>query len=346
MMRLQYWTIGHIENDYVKRIFGRFLFTYLDSFTKLAPQLKNQIKQMGTNVSSIHERLKKLLDDYESDYAIIRDKLSAHRQILSLPETIECWNDIDLISVGYFIDECVEIYHELRILNPTLPTYNDSADYQNTSLAESLKELPIENFKVTLSSDVLALTREKTVGLIPNGEFQHKGSQIASIIDMLRIEYGILNTTNPANKDFDRILKSLIIVDTISLIDNLYPTTTANIVHQEKSFLELGEEVNQIGIKILADAHASLDTSRINRVRQIRNKISAHIDASTNITDLLNQLDQLDFIDIDKISVNQSKLFCSCCEKDVRSKLFLINNMELKDVIAVEDTGAVKKFNE
>ena len=87
-----------------------------------------------------------------------------------------------------------------------------------------------------------------------------------------------MNAAKPANKDFDRILKSLIVVDAISLIDNLYPNPTVNPAHQEKSFLDLGQWVKLKGIKILEGAHANLDTSLVQTVRQVRNKISAHIE--------------------------------------------------------------------
>lgn len=342
MINLIKWFSNAGYDNYRKRVITRSVFVYLDAFFNFAPQIKNSLEKNDVNVKTVHDKIGKIRDEYEVYHSTIRDKLTAHRQDLPIIETFEIWNEIDLTTLNYFITEVSDIYNLLHALKrEDIPAYSD---FEITELNVG----PADNVAKTtpnLASDNLALTREITVSFIPCNAFQKRGSQINSIIDTVYY-LGTLFPEKKYGKDIERLIKSMVIVDVINLLDNLYPFTPPNPTHKIESFLEILESDIPDAHKVLSDFSDKRDLELEARVRQVRNKICAHVDTTESLEELIKMLDELKIEDLNNIFMPAVNAFYSSCRSDFRTRMLLMNNMNLgPDVIGVEDTGFIKDFD-
>jgi hypothetical protein len=76
------WLTSLMPDDHAKRLVARATFVYLDAFLKLAPRLKNQLKDIGAEIKSPHRLLRSLDDEYEANYATTK-ALSANDRSIS-----------------------------------------------------------------------------------------------------------------------------------------------------------------------------------------------------------------------------------------------------------------------
>ena len=341
MINLIKWFSNAGADDYKKRIISRSIFVYLDAFFNFAPQIKNSLESRDVNVKTIHEKIGKIRDEYEQYHSKIRDKLAAHRQDLPIIETFEVWNEIDIITLDYFITEVLDIYNLLHALKrDEIPAY---FDFPITS--KKIKpSAAVVTTKPTLTSDNLALTRPSTVSFIPCNAFQKRGSQINSIIDTTYF-LGTMYPDENLSKDFERLVKSMIVVDVINLLDNLYPYTPSDPKHKIESFFEILETSKLAGHKVLVSYNAKRNFALEDKIRNVRNKICAHIDSTETLDNILNYLDNLTIDELNLIFIPAVEAFGKSCQADFRTRLLLMNNMNLSDdVIGVEDTGFIKDF--
>jgi hypothetical protein len=249
MMRLIRWLTDLINDDYEKRVLARYILVYVDAFLKLAPVLKNQIKATGVKVNTVREPLNYLRKDYESFYATIRDKLSAHRQDLPLVDRIEAWNEIDDVTVNTFINDASQIYNLLNSLNFIVPSFIESNDVGNSDLKFKFENLAKQEGSsgVKLAMDNLAFSRPNTVQKICTREIEKRGSQVVSILDTMKKVLRRLYLTLSLGKDTERLGKAMLIVDTINLIDNLYPKIYTHAKYKVNSFLEISQQQGHRG---------------------------------------------------------------------------------------------------
>jgi hypothetical protein len=342
MMNLIKWFSQAGSNDYRKRIISRSIFVYLDAFFNFAPQLKNTLEKKNINVKTIHEKISKIRDEYDSYHARIRDKLAAHRQDLPILELFEVWNEIDTTTLDYFISESLDIYNLLHALKrEEIEPYSD---FPITFLTIKPASVNIPAAPVTLTSDNLALTRPNTVSFIPINDFQVRGSQINSIIEIIYY-LGTMYPEDTQGKDFERLVKSILIVDVINLIDNIYPHTPTDVRYKIESFLEILQKHRLGGQAILEKLSIKRDVSLEGKIRGVRNKICAHVDDSDDLSHLFDLLDTLPIDDLNKVFIPAVDAFYKACNADFRTRLLLMNNMASgSDVIGTADTGFVEEF--
>ncbi len=328
-------------NDYKKRIISRSIFVYLDAFFNFAPQIKNSLDKKDVNVKSINEKISKIRDEYEDYYSKIRDKLTAHRQDLPILETFEVWNDIDVTTLDYFITEVLDIYNLLHGLKR-----NEITSYSDFTIASVELKPSTSNIPTTpsIASDNLALTRPNTISLVAINQIQYRGTQINSIIDTIYYLASIL-PDEAQSKDLERLIKSMLIVDLINLLDNLYPYNPSDGSHKIESFYEISNNENLKGYQILVQSYTTRNIALEERIRTIRNKICAHIDTTESLETLLDYLDKFTIDEFNLLFVPLRTAFKKSCQADVRTKMLLMNNIKFGDnVIAVEDTGLIKDF--
>jgi hypothetical protein len=320
----------------------------LDSFTKLAPRLKNELKDAGHDVDALHKRIKKLTDDYEARFATIRDKFGAHQQELPLADTISYWLDIDFVSMGYFRDECMEIYNDMHALDATVfEPYVDSADQGNGVLASSLNSIPSKDTVFSLGVDRLALTRPRTVAMVGIAPMHRKAQLIVSIIDMQVIEGTVWASIGDGYADMDIALRSLMITDHISLLHNLYPIVPATNPHREDSFLEVLRSAAVPSKSYLEGSFALIDQSLLNGLTTVRNKIGAHIDTNSTLSDLTSSIEAVAIEEVGAENLKHMAAFTSTCSRDIRLRLVLPHGGSLgPDVVGVEKHGGSKGFGE
>lgn len=350
MMRLIGWLTDLINDDQEKRVLARHILVYVDAFLKLAPVLKNQIKATGVEVNTVHELLNCLRKDYESFYAKIRDKLSAHRQDLPLVDIIEAWNEIDDVTVNTFINEASQIYNLLNSLNSIVPSFIESDDVRSSDLKFKLENLPKQERSsgVELAMDNLAFSRPNTVNKICTSEIEKRGSQVVSILDTIKVLFRLYQILT-LGKDTERLGKAMIIVDTINLIDNLYPKICTDAKYKVNSFLEISQQQGHRGYQILKEAYEQRDINAESGLREVRNKIAAHVDnnPSQNLKVLLDLLDLTTIEHLrQQVFLPAKDTFMKCCQQDVKTSSLLCHGTSLTRVTRLIKTDDFKPYSD
>ena len=347
LMRLIGWLTNSVNNDYEKRILARHILIYLDTFLKLAPRLKNQIKvKFLSNVNIVTQKLNQLSTDYESFYSRIRDKIVAHRQDLPLALRIEAWNEIDDTTINVFVNEVSDIYAELSKLCSIVKPFSDSNDIKNHKLNQRLAiKASQHNINVPqVAVDNLAMSRPNTTISIPINEMQKRGFQIGSVLNTISFLRNLYFTLS-LGKDTQRLGKAMLIIDVFNLVENLYPYKPANINYKIKSLLEICQEDKSTGYLILQNSYDNRDKATENDFREVRNKIAAHVDSEQSLADLLALLDSKDINElIDNIFTPSIEAFKQWCHSDIARSIFLIDCTSAKNITEVEDLGGFKSY--
>ncbi|MEH2462096.1 hypothetical protein [Nostoc sp.] len=243
MMDLIRWLTLFIQEEFRKRILARYVLIYLDTFLKLALQLKNQLKRSQLNVSTVNRDLRAIERDYEEFYTKIRDKVADHRQDLPIDELVEAWNEIDNTTVNIFIDSAIDIYRSMVSLNSNILPFVSSPDMRNCNLQKQLVDiLNAPNFQpIKISADSLAMTQQNTIFILPINEMQERCSQIVSIFNSFNFSnslYAVLKL----GQDTQRLAKVIFVIDVFNFIDNLYPYNSSIPEHKIKSLLEICQQ--------------------------------------------------------------------------------------------------------
>jgi hypothetical protein len=112
-----------------------------------------------------------------------------------------------------------------------------------------------------------------------------------------------------------------------SLLDNLYPSHSGDIRYRVKSFLEIGQESGIKGYSILKYAHDQREMATENKLREVRNKIAAHVAPDQDLDDLLANLDSVDMAKLSKIFISAYQAFEDCCKVEDPRTLKFFNGL-------------------
>jgi hypothetical protein len=181
---------------------------------------------------------------------------------------------------------------------------------------------------------------------IYTGELKKRGSQIVSVLDTLEILCGLYQTLT-LGKDTERLGKAMLIVDLINLIDNLYPYTPTGSKHKIKSFLEISLDQGHRGYQTLKDAYDQRDTDAESKLREVRNRIAAHVDdnPSRSLEDLLALLDSTPLELMGKVFWSARNAFIKCCQEDTRTLSLLCHRQPLVRLTRLIETGDFKPYS-
>jgi hypothetical protein len=246
-----------IPDDYLARVYGRSLFLGVDAFIKLAPALKNELKRTGSlgqvDAEALKERIKKLTSYYESYYATVRDKFAAHQQAVDLVLLIEAWNEIDEATLRVLADDVADVWRGLEA-GGAVSAFSRPAELDDVSTLEAFKHFVANSGTVRMGVDRVGMTRPNTVSMIPTGLFQEKAMRVITAFEGFRvlINSGLEQSTAqwylPEKASVD-----LLVVDSCSLIDNLFETRPANgAVAAEDSLVTIWQSQGVKGAPLLA----------------------------------------------------------------------------------------------
>jgi hypothetical protein len=330
------WLTGLMPDDHSKRLVARMTFLYVDAFLKLAPQLKNRLRETGANVSEVHREIGQLTTDYESFYARIRDKLTAHRQEMDIADLIEAWNENDLVTLTVFSDEIFRLYSAMSSMHSDVPDYEDMAGVNAEATEKIVRDgcSDVVTDGVTAATDCLAITRPQTVTIIPTCDLQRKVMQIISIIDTFKFT-NHLHGLFIGCSDLKRIVRAMLVIDAINLIDNVFPRT-GNGPEHVSSLLEIARNEGSSATEVLETAATLRDAMAEGRVRVIRNKIAAHVDAVESLRDLLQRLDALAGRDLSAIVNHGISTINKFCVRGDMANILLIHGKQLKNYDSVK----------
>jgi hypothetical protein len=211
---------------------------------------------------------------------------------MGLGDMIEAWNEVDLVSTSILTDDARNIYDLMAEGNLDVPAYRELTGVNDQTIADSIRA-SVSGTKpgVRFGADDLAITQPQTVTLIPVDDIQRKVMQVLGIIDGLK-HSNLLHGLLAGAIELRRIARSLLVLDTINLTDNVLAEATGGSAPAD-SLIALAKVKMPGESKVLEQAAASRDRVAEGRIRELRNKIAAHVDAQDDLGDLLTRLDTL-----------------------------------------------------
>lgn len=309
----------------------RRAFVLTDDFLKIAPRYKNVLRTNAilskNEIKIIEDLLSKLRTDYDNSYDTIRDYLSAHFKKYDYLGRIDWWNEIDNGTITIFCDEIIEI---TNLLMSKSGANHRLVEFENMDTKGIFND---ENV-FSMSTDSLSLTKKNTVGIIYCHETQEKAGRILTLIDLidnnLKLTYIFQDYKTVYQKVIFDSAWLLIINDVVSLISNLFDD-----IDGDKSLLTLWKESDFKGTTILQQSLNLRNLIIEKDFKDLRNMLASHIDINTDMQDLETKFENLDLMVLYNYYNKLRTDFFTGCSLDIRTKMFLVYNQELKGVIGM-----------
>ncbi|PHC48202.1 hypothetical protein [Bacillus toyonensis] len=326
-----------IKNDsFFKRAIARLIIMRAEDFIKFAKRYNNNLKRDGLRNREEHEKTKGDLIAFEqlyNEYIVsLRHKLSGHFQDVCFFERIELWNEIKVDIIEFLVELAKEIMSQL---NPGI-NIECRIDREDLEIFQEVSEKYSCNETARISFDALALTRENTMSALFGNELHSKPAAISTLCTILQYEIELLK--NIKQKELINLIKTLVVVDIISLVDNIITRELPDGAKQEMNALDIILEKNDLidaaqYLKVFKEKSNIMDM--IFEMRSIRNVACAHIDEQKSITEIRTLLNELNhkniYICFDLIQCVLKKIY----KMDIRLNMFLIKSQPVYGVYAV-----------
>ena len=151
-----------IPDVYLARVYGRSLFLGVDAFLKWCYALKNELKKVGvlspTAAEAITDDLVKLRNDYDGDYAKVRDKLVAHQQEIGLMLLLQAWNEIDETTLTILSEDIANVWSAFRAHGVT-STFPRLVELDDASMLDPFTMLVTADHGPRMGMDRVAQTK-------------------------------------------------------------------------------------------------------------------------------------------------------------------------------------------
>lgn len=333
-----------IDSDFFARVISRGFILRIEDFIKLLRRYNNsQISNKNLN-KELKKKLNNLDKEFFESLKVQRDKYGGHIQDLNFKDRINLWQGINKEKILFFYNEIINIYGLLKYEKDYIEIKENQFIIEEKNL-ENIKVVlskhNIEN-KFYMSYDILSITRGCN-GLIPCHPIQDKMATIKAIELMINFEidlyYALISDEN-----YSLLLKTLIITDLISYIDNIkhrkesqdigitylfekdiFPliSFSFSIVKPSNNFLLKKNSLiktysqSKVPLSIIVNFIENYKLTSVEEIRNIRNKIGAHID--NNITEIKEFCESKNF----KIVIKTYQDFKNLIKKVCHSKLYL-----------------------
>ncbi|HBP5344614.1 hypothetical protein LER27_31360 [Pseudomonas aeruginosa] len=326
-------------NDHAKRSVLRFFFVQIGNLLCLSAVACNLLykrKVIGVRQKGfIKNKIAILRGSYEGSYDLIRDKVAAHSQPIDLFSLLSVWNDIDQTTIDVLYNDVEEIRLEfsksagidfLALAEPDLLKFDSKISATPVSMAPSV------------SVDRLSLAKQNVISMVALDESQVKAQTIFSIMDFLECDFLLTAAVDNPDTFYKRMVFDigwvLVILDLCSLVDNLFEDD-----EYDRSLLAYWRELNIKGHDLLLLLSQERDQELERQVRNIRNKLGAHIDSVESVSSLIHLLERVSLREIHNYSVKIVNAFCEACSLDVRTKPFLVHGMAINAVSVASDNS-------
>lgn len=355
-----------IDSDFFARVISRKILVRIADFITLTRRYNNSTITDHSLKKNLKSKLNELDQEFNRLLKLQRDKLSAHFQDLDFGERIDSWSNITYENIEFFHEKINEIYILLQSQSDFLAIESNQfflTTEEIEKLQITVKEKDIEDVP-RFGSDILSLTRLNTTGIIPCHTIQHKVLALNSINIMLDFEIAIFRALE--NHHFKSILKTLIINDMMSFIDNIITrenseyTALDKIIEKQiypwkkitnfsiirpigscvtpyKKFDFKSDEASKDAQKILNDFLESFNFESISEIRDVRNKIGSHIDKTEGFEDLKNLLNHIDFEKSIRIYDNFLNLFLKICNSTFYLKHLTMPPTKMHGVLSLSN---------
>ncbi len=355
-----------IDSDFFARVVSRKIIVRIADFITLARRYNNSEITDQSLKNNLKSKLNELDQEFTNLLKLQRDKFSAHFQDLDFGERIDSWSNITYENIEYFHEKIHEIYSLLQNQSGFLIIETNQfflSIEEIEKLKATVNQKDIENTP-TFGSDILSLTRLNTTGIIPGHTIQHKVLSLNSINIILDFEIAIYRVLE--NHNYKLILKTMIINDVMSFIDNIITRENSEYsaldkiiekqIHPWKKIASFSI-IRPIGScvapykkfdfkpdipirnaqSILTEFFKNFNMESISEIRNIRNKIGSHIDKSEDFENLKNLLDSIDFEKSIQIYNNFFNVFVKICNSTFYLKHLAISPTKMHGVLSLSN---------
>ena len=331
---------NEVVRDHGKRAILRFFFIQADNLLKLIGRLKNRLVAEG----SLKGEAKRELEDaiaalrasYDSAFDVIRDKFTAHAQLLDLGRAVDWWATIDYSTIEI-------LYGEIKAIEAAVKTSKDmnfvpiGADYRPLTIPPANALSPgAQQFH--FDAGRLGLSSPGAAGVIFNAPAQEKAQLVVSTVDMLRFDFALTCLVEYYDTQYKAYLFDagwlLAVVDACALIDTLFEHSP----HDGPSLLDQWETKGFGGHAALKALNADRDVAFETDLRVLRNKIAAHLDADTAFNELHQKFVDFDLPKLHKYVHRLANEFLYACRHDIRTKVFAAHGMPLEGILDLAHT--------
>lgn len=304
-MALALFLSKNIDDSFVARTLALHIIVRIKDFIAHADQLRKPLAAGGCNVTEFVGKKKAYTESYDEYYKLARDKNAAHVQDVDFADRIELWNDIEMVKMEYFVDGATEIYESLAKLKiPGYVPYKQPSEIKSPNVIQELRlfQRALENDsmgKVVVATDVLALTRDHTSGLVNTTDVHLRAGQIVLLHRWIRVWRDLL-TRLQVSQALARIIKERLLTDIVSTCDCLVTRQVAPGSPQEMDGLDkLIIAHNGSPAAIANFVSVSRFADELLKARSLRNTLGAHLDINPqrSMNHLLNDLDAYDIYD-------------------------------------------------
>lgn len=330
-----------INSDFFARVISRQVIIRVYDFITLTRQFNNSFVRNSTLKRELKNKLNLLSNDFEEKLKIQRHKLSAHFQDLEFGDRVDSWSNITKNEIDIFYIKILEIYNLLENQNDYQEIVESNFELLQQEIINIENIVNKKDIESTphSSNDILSITRANTGAIIPCHPIQDKVLSLNSIHLMIDFEIALYSTLGASI--YQQLIKTMLINDIISFIDNLITRgnsqyngldkiidlqihpwkkftytvvepTNFNLIKQSKYDFKPDKEIKKAQ-NILNLFLKNFKIDKLDEIRIVRNKLGSHIDTSDSIEDIIVLLNDLNTENLIKIYSNFYHLFLKIC---------------------------------
>lgn len=333
--------LNTIDSDFFARVISRQVIIRVYDFITLTRKYNNSFVKNSTLKRDLKNKLNLLSNDFEDKLKIQRHKFSAHFQDLEFGDRVDSWSNITKNEIDIFYTKILEVYNLLENQNDYQEILESNYELSQQDIINIQNVVSEKDIESTphFSNDILSITRTNTGAIIPCHPIQDKILSLNSI--HLMIDFEILLYKNLEAEIYKHLIKTILINDIVSFIDNLITRTDSqyigldNIIdlqiHPWNKFTYTVDKPNdfylikqskydfkpdnqiEIAQNILNTFLLSFELNSIVQIRNLRNKLGSHIDTNDSIEDIVILLNDLNTKYLIKVYSNFYHLFLKIC---------------------------------
>jgi len=331
-----------IDHELEKRMVARHGWVKLDSLADLLPRLKNEIRtalppQRKHEVGQLEVLIRRLSNDVTAGpIAEVRDAMSAHGLKLDLDKIATAWELMSTTTFGVLEAELGEIDIELGRLRGANHIAAGSAQTDPSWTEIWGDEAYLGDPSVPRAMTVYPVLGAGVVGPLPGGHPAQDALIRAMGIANFMMQGRVLLQATPKGSGAERLLLEMIVNDLLALWEVLFTSGVRNDYGPaDQSLLSYWQDASSgwLGsdcLEALRDSpHPKLQEWR----EDIRNKISAHVDAEIDVWDIDLSRWPMTVDEVTNECVRVYNNLWQCCQKDIRNRAVVFYPIKLKNVI-------------
>lgn len=344
-------------DDFRRRIVARSLFVYTHEFIRWARQAKNELRRIGgqrDRVLRLEPMLAALGDRDWGPYEEIRHKIAAHRQPIGhgplggLEAGVVAWNDISRTSLHILAEDARGIWNELAdgYEMPRLTGFPPVVD----ELAEEITACgyEVEPDGVAIGVGSFDATRPDAALALQGGDLGTIQRQIVDAVRSVQVICQLWQAVN-GHEPFCYAVLSAAHVEACTMHDLILgqpSTTPARYRHESLRELLERTDLRSPGLPWLQHAAISLPRDSIVAVREIRDRVGAHIDDRASFSDLLTLMQSFDPAALNEVLDHLFDTISGAASADVRLRLAVMGDARLAGTSLVKGSGNHSPFND